>query len=159
MKLRKGLYIAGLCGALVFGAVSHAFLQASEPGSPNDPLVTQSYVHQLVNQAVGAALGQGGTGQGAQAPQANVFEPIQVLAGQILIGHEGTEIILRAGSAIAVIPGEAGIVNATAGVDITNGAIIPTNHYLIVPRDDGRGILALTTAYFMVKGSFSIITH
>jgi len=153
MKIRKNLYIAGLCGPLVFGALSHGFLQASEPGGANDPLVTQSYVHQLVNQTLGA-LGQVGIG----TAEAFIFQPIQLQAGQTLLAHEGTEIILRAGQAVAVVPGDVGIVNITSGVDVLNGAVIQTNHFLIIPREDGRGILALTTAYFMVKGGFSIIT-
>jgi len=154
MKIRKGLYIAGLCAALVFGAVSHAFLQASEAGGAGDPLVTQSYVHQLVNQTL-AALGQAGAG----TTEPFIFQPVQIFAGQTLIGHEGTEIILRAGQGVAVVSGDAGIVNVTSGIDISHGLVIPTNHYLIVPRHDGRGILALTTVYLMVKGGYDIIAH
>jgi len=85
------------------------------------------------------------------------LEPIFIPAGSTLVGHEGTEFLLRTGQATA-ITGENGIINVTAGRDVMNGEQIPANHLLIVPRSDGRGFLATTDLHVMIRGGFDIVS-
>ena len=83
------------------------------------------------------------------------FEPLFVPAGSTLIAYGGTEIILRSGRAVAIADSD-GLVDVTAGVDIRNGTSIPTNHLLLVPRTDGRGMYFVTEGWLMIKGSYEI---
>ena len=157
MKIRKSLYIAGLCGAALFGGMflGSASTQA-EPGTPTDPIVTQSYVHRFVADAIAGLNVPTATAPAAPAESA-VFTPIHVMAGHVLLGNEGTEIILRSGQAMANVPGTDGLTNLTIGADMAHGTSISANHLLVVPRRDGRGIWALSDAWMLVKGDFEIV--
>ena len=173
--MRKKLYIAGLglaflAGGLIFGQVGGNLLSAN-PGGAEDPLVSRSYVDMRFNELVQLI-----NAQQFAAPQVNTeailneiladierffggdaaFSPVHVYAGQIILAGEGTEIILRSGTATAHVPGPDGIVNATAGQDIFQGAQIPANNLMIIPREDGRGIRATTNAWFIIRGDFRI---
>jgi hypothetical protein len=64
---------------------------------------------------------------------------------------------LRSGEATAIDNGYNGVANLTAGMDMMTGNNIELNHLLLVPRADGRGILATTEAWVMVRGSYSIL--
>jgi len=166
---RKALYMLGLCGALVLGfAVNGAFngvlVGSSNPGGPQDPLVTQSYV----DQAIALALAEFGKDFACDSCEGRVgephgdncvgmtFTPVRIFAGWMIMGGEGTEIILRSGEAAIFAPGPDGVVNTTIGADMPHNAGVTANHYLIIPRADGRAIRAITDAWFMVKGNFDI---
>ena len=84
------------------------------------------------------------------------FEALMVPEGRTLIGHAGAEFILRGGSATAV-SGPDGMVDVTAGRDVVSGETMPTNHLLLVPRSDGRGFIAHTDVWVMIKGGFDIV--
>ncbi len=125
----------------------------SEPGSEGDPLVTLSYVEQRMEQLqfyIDDKI------ESLPAGGGNVFEVVNIKAGQSLIAREGTEIILRTGKAKAVASAGGGLSDVTAAKDIKNNAVIPANHLLIIPRDDGRGVKAITDIILMVKGNYDI---
>lgn len=152
----------------------------SDPGTVQDPLVTKSYVDvQLValkaslegktstttttttqaidlatmTQYVDAQMKKVGTtsGQG--------FSVVELAPESIVTCGESTEFIVRVGETKA-IGNEAGngISDVTSGVDLTGGTTIPLNHLVIVPRADGRGIMVLTKAFIMIKGTYTITT-
>ena len=143
---------------------------ANQPGTEADPLISRSYLEQrLAAQASGISdemlnfliqditrsvmesLGEG------TAAQAGGYTPVHVSGGQILIGGEGTEIILRSGTATAFTEVSDGIVNATTGFELFNGAEISPNHVLIVPRYDGRGVAITSSgAWFIIRGPYTI---
>lgn len=138
-------YIAVLVVMIaVFGLTIVAAAASADPGSEKDPLVTKSYVDNLIAQIKGS----GGT--------SNSYTAIQLTAGQKLIGNEGTEIILRSGEATAIDNGANGISDLTGGKDLMTGNGINPNHLLLVPRSDGRGIAATTDIWVMVRGSYNI---
>jgi len=124
---------------------------SANPGNASDPLVTQSYVHLAIHQAL-AGIEQGS----AASNQTPMFAPVQVLAGQVILGGEGAVLILRSGVAVANVPATDGIVNTTSGADLFNDHVVELNHYLIIPRADGRGVRALTDTWFLVKGEYQI---
>ena len=72
------------------------------------------------------------------------------------------EVIVRSGSTKVVSPftvkwEEQGVSDTTDGVEIYNDGAVPTNHTIIIPRDDGRGITALDGgAWIMVRGDYII---
>lgn len=117
----------------------------ADPGSESDPLVTKSYVDNLIAQIKG-------TGGASDS-----YEAILITAGQKLIGNEGTEIILRSGEATAIDNGANGVSDITAGKDLMTGNWVNPNHLLLVPRSDGRGIAASTDIWVMVRGSYNIV--
>ncbi|MDO4551966.1 MAG: hypothetical protein Q4C22_00360 [Bacillota bacterium] len=139
MKQKRFLILV-LVLALVGAAAISVF--AAEPGSSEDPVVTQSYV----DAQIAAALGEGGA----------VFTAINVPAGSSLIGAGGTELVLRSGQATAIDNGADGVSDLTGARDLKGGDTVEANHLLLVPRDDGRGIRAVTEIWVMVKGGYTI---
>ncbi|MCL1808986.1 MAG: hypothetical protein FWG42_04350 [Clostridiales bacterium] len=128
---KKYLLVAGVAALLVVGVGAWA---ASEgPGSEADPVVSKSYVDAKAS-----------------------FAPVLLGEGQKLLGSEGAEIILRSGEAFAIDNGENGVSDLTSGKDLMSGDQVALNHLLLVPRADGRGIMALTEAWVMVKGIYDI---
>ncbi|MFZ5815809.1 MAG: hypothetical protein ACOY93_10970, partial [Bacillota bacterium] len=84
------------------------------------------------------------------------FRVVTVPAGQAIIGEAGTEIVLRGGQATAITTPQGGLLNATAGTDMQQGQEVSPNHLLVVPRSDGRGLLAVTDIVLMVKGPATV---
>lgn len=106
----------------------------SQPGSEGDPLVSRSYVDQYVK-----------------------FEVVSVGQGQSLTGSaSGVEVVVRAGKAAAIGSEAGGIADLTAGVDLKTGREVPLNHLLMIPRADGRGVLARTDLVVMVRGPYEV---
>jgi hypothetical protein len=122
--------LAAACLFLVYSAFAGA---ESDPGGSGDPLVTQSYVDQYVQ-----------------------WKVVELGAGQVLKGSAGTEIIIRRGQAVVIDPIGNGIPDITSGVDIYAGSIVPNNHLLIIPRDDGRAVGAKSDIVVMCRGGASV---
>ncbi|MDR3091068.1 MAG: hypothetical protein LBU36_02550 [Clostridiales bacterium] len=125
--------------------------RAAEPGSEGDPVVTKSYVDARIAEIMGAS-----PPSEAALPNKNAFEPVFASRGQKVLGKEGAEIILRSGSCAAYCPGSDGLVNATRGLDLADGAGIDANNLILIPRDDGRGVLVSKDAWFIIKGGYEI---
>jgi len=103
-----------------------------EPGSERDPLVAKSYVDRYAK-----------------------FELLSVEAGRaVLPANTGAEIVVRSGRAVAIAGEAGGLADVTAGRDIGDGAAIPLNHLLVVPRADGRGLKASTDLILMIRGDY-----
>jgi len=150
-----------LTACLVFFVIAATLLTGGIlPGSTEDPLVSKSYVDDKFNQVLTVLSSLNNapptTQQPNQASPSASYTPVNVKMGQVLIGGEGTEIILRSGKALGHCPGENGLVNITTGTEVFSGIQISQNHMLIVPRNDGRGALVLEDAWFLVKGDYSI---
>lgn len=86
----------------------------------------------------------------------STYSVVQANAGQKVLGKGGTEIILRSGEATAIDNGANGVSDITAGQDLMTGQRVGLNHLLLVPKDDGRGIHALTEVFVMVRGPYTI---
>jgi len=160
LKFAKIAALALVIGILYFNVTANA-----QPGTPEDPLVSRSYVNNRIAE-LEARIAQMTipVGDPVQAPiqtpsqavERELFRVVRVYTGTILIGGASTEIILRSGEA-TVVAGQNGLANVTAGHDIMNGHAVPHNHLLIVPQADGRGLRFHTVAYLMVKGDFHLI--
>ena len=74
----------------------------------------------------------------------------------VLIGEEGTEVVLRMGSAEIIATEKGGLADLTSGYDLPDGTAMPSNHHLIIPVGDGRGIEAQGTVIVLVKGDYTI---
>ncbi len=117
----------------VYGGCTMVFGSANTPGSSEDPLVSKSYVDSAL-----------------------AYEVVHLQANQKILGGAGTEIILRSGEATAIGNGANGVSDLTLGKDLMTTDKVNTNHLLMVPRDDGRGIQVWTESYLMVRGKYSI---
>ncbi|TCT14107.1 hypothetical protein EDC18_107176 [Natranaerovirga pectinivora] len=88
----------------------------------------------------------------------NSFIVVELNEKDVLIGGEGTELIVRAGKTFVLDNlHNNGIPNMTTGKTLFLGDAIDNNHLLVIPRDDGRGIVSSTKTWVMVKGEYSII--
>lgn len=130
------------------------YVVASGPATEADPIITKSYIDEVVLPQIYAYIDEfSGASEGP-----STFQVVTVNAGKTLIGGAGTEFILRMGKGTIVGSTRGGIADVTSGTDLANGAEIPSNHHLIVPLDDGRGlkINSSNDALVMVKGAYSI---
>lgn len=146
---KKGIALAAVLVLLLGATIAVALAASGEAGSQDDPLVTKSYVDGKIAE-VKSSNSSGGSSS------AGTYKSISLEEGQSLIGGEGTEMILRSGEATALDNGANGISDVTAGVDLWTGNPVATNHLLLVPRADGRGIKATTIIWVMVRGEYSI---
>jgi hypothetical protein len=89
------------------------------------------------------------------------FEVVEIEAGQSIILSDSSEIILRAGKALAIAgekgDGLADITTDSEKNNLVTGDIVPLNHLLLVSRDDNRGIKAITKIWVLVKGDYNIL--
>lgn len=134
---------------------------AADPASEGDPLVTKSYVEQVVLPDIYDYIDsktQTSTSSPSSSSAADTFKVVAVNPGKKIVCDAGCEIILRMGSATILGSARGGIADVTGGLDLPDGASAPLNHHLIVPIGDGRGLLINTPndALVMIKGSYSI---
>ncbi len=87
------------------------------------------------------------------------FVVVELSAGDALYAVSACDIMLRAGSAYCIAPDERqGISDYTDGVEIYNGMALTKNHMCLIPRGDGRGIMANSESVFiMVRGDYTIV--
>jgi len=177
MKNRKWVWAVLLVAIVLVGAISAASAATGTPGSEADPVVTKSYVDKTVKTAAetsAKAAAEAAVGPAAKAAVeaeidtltekiregfsdgSGTFEVVNVPAGQSVIGKAGTEIIVRSGAAKAIDNGEDGVSDVTGGADLRGGVTVETNHLLLCPRDDGRGVYAASELWIMVRGDYTI---
>lgn len=163
--------------ALAIGILSVTTVYAADgfAGTENDPLVTKSYVDKVIANI----KGNNNSGNTAElearlSAQEQVtlqlleeisalkqsknagFEIVTVPAGKTIYGKQGSEIIIRSGEGTILSSAGGGVQDVTDGVDLSGGASAPNNNLLIVPREDGRGIVAAKTMVVMVRGGYTV---
>ncbi len=179
-NLIKSIVIGTISTVLLFTTV-----YASTAGSSDDPIVTKSYVDQQVASIMNIISNntnsnnsnnsnntttvtdltdeqkkeiiENVTSQVLTLTTTTSYVPVELKSGQVLLGGEGTEIILRSGSCNAYVTTSNGVVNATNGTELFNNNKVEKNNILIIPRADGRGVKATSDGtWFIVKGSYTI---
>lgn len=155
-KFKKTILVLGVASIILGSRIVF-----SEPGSEKDPLVSLSYLEKRIDQ-LKYYIDEKLSAVGENNNLSNSFEVVQILAGQSIIGKDGTEIILRGGTgngpgrAKIVALGKDGLSDLTVGKDLKKDEEVPINHLLIVPRGDGRGVYAINDSVFLVKGGYEI---
>lgn len=102
-------------------------------------------------------LPEGTVSTGSRYATVNLKEGQQIFASVY-----SCELIVRSGDAKVVSPftvkwEEQGVSDTTEGKEIYNDEWIAQNHNIIIPRDDGRGVVALEGgAWIMVRGDYII---
>ncbi|SHM58585.1 hypothetical protein SAMN05660826_01415 [Caldanaerovirga acetigignens] len=146
----RSVFIAGLILIFLVG-YGIGMANVGEPGSQDDPLVTKSYVDKVVSE-LKSYLDESSSGN----QSIGTFEVVYLEKGDRLVAGKGAEIILRSGIAKVVDSENGGIADVTDGKDLRRNERAPQNHLLIVPRDDGRGLIAETNVVLTVRGSFKV---
>lgn len=176
--MRRKIYILLMIFILSLGAINIVLAVGSVPGSSDDPLITESFLDkklqelskslQDISSSVNQKLQQISTNvsvldnkveemnKKVGQSSGSTFEAVNLPAGKTLIGEAGTEIILRAGKAKVVSETSAGLSDVTSGEDVIKDLSIEKNHLIIIPRADGRGIIAGTGSVVMVRGGYQI---
>ena len=152
--MKKKILALAICVAVLLSGVIFAFAV----GGQDDPFVSVSYVENVlipriinyINIRVSGGEIESGAGYNPH------FEVVSVSAGQRLMGEAGTEFILRAGAGTIIASELGGISDTTNGADLPHTMPVPTNHLLIVPRSDGRGLSITADALVMVRGRYSV---
>jgi hypothetical protein len=163
-KVRNSKVYVALLGTAILFAVSTQVTKAGylNPGTSEDPIVTQSYVEKrneqlkyYIDQKISEMGGTSSPSNGSQ--EAATFQVIEVNKGQQVIGKGGTEMILRSGTAKAIASQSGGLSNLTAGKDLQSDENVPLNHLILIPRDDGRGLnITWDKTFILIKGGYEI---
>ena len=154
--------------ALVCISLAGVALAAGQQGTQADPLVTKSYVEQVVipniltqvdaklaqreqslrsqlTAEVERYLGAGGDrlpgGSGGEGTSAGAYRVVTLQAGQTVTGAAACEFLL--------------LVDMTAGTTLASGGALVENH-LYLATIEGRGVRASTAATLMVRGSYTV---
>lgn len=156
-KQNKIKYILAL--GIVTVLTAGTIIASGAGGTSEDPVVTKGYIEQIVIPQVEnyvnakvADVSIGSDGDGTAVS----FSIVNMSKGQKIIAAAGTEIILRMGTATIIATQKGGLADTTAGVDLSNGSEMPSNHLLIVPVADGRGIEANSEVIVMIKGGYTL---
>jgi hypothetical protein len=189
MKKRYLLIIMSTLLATGYFAGQRTVTQAdgiNQAGSAEDPLVTKSYVDQILKGHVPSGTGSSATVpsmddiskyiaseldkrmQSLPSPTPNVPSPsapaaitvVNLKPNQTLFAGEGAEFIVRTGKVTVVSTDGNGVPDVTAGKDLPAGTVVELNHLLVFPRE-GRGIKPdpKTTGdtYVMIRGNYLLV--
>ena len=160
MKRHNGLKFGITAGVCV--ALSLVMPALATPGTESDPLISQSYITSTVMPQLEEYIREevakqaGNTTAGTTGSSSESFEVVKLDKGDKLVCENGTELILRMGTATIIASEAGGIADVTIGTDLAEGTQMPSNHHLIVPLSDGRGIKATSSVLVMVKGGYRI---
>ena len=137
----KKIIMAVLILAAIFAVGSGAV------GNEDDPLISLSYIENVLMPYIDEVAGS-----------QDGFAVVELEAGKSIECMAGSEIILRSGEGVILIPKSAsgGFTDVTAGCDVVNGDVAEANHLLICPRSDGRKIKANSKVYLMIRGGYEI---
>lgn len=87
-----------------------------------------------------------------------LYEVIELTTGDQLYAVSACEIILRAGEAYCIAPDPTQGLAALTGYEVLNGQALAKNINHLIPRGDGRGIMANSQSVFiMVRGEYKIV--
>lgn len=117
------------------------YLVYAQAGDDNDPIISLSYLKQVFAPEIKEEL---------------TFKVVTVEKNKTVICGAGAEVIQRMGTSTVVATQKGGIADTTAGYDLANGTVTPSNHMLIVPVADGRGFKTESECIFMIKGSYEV---
>ena len=157
--MKKKLLVLVVCVAVI--AASFTAIWASNVGGADDPLVSVSYIEnvlmpRIVSYINARLAGVETTNPNDIAGYNPQFEVVSVPAGRRIVGESGTEFIVRTGQATIIASDLGGISDVTDGGDLSHATVAPHNHLLIVPRSDGRGLNVTADALIMVRGRYVV---
>lgn len=178
--MKNKVKLSLLAMLLICCAAASAFAGVNAADTSSDPLVTMSYIEQVLAPRIKNELinyidktyapPKLPEDTGVEVPGDNTTEPpidnttppvdnvaqgyvvVNMKQGQKLLAKSPAEIILRSGKAIAITPfADQGVCDMTDGSELYNHEELPRYHYCLIPRgDDGRGIVAITDEIYIM---------
>ncbi|MBQ9411938.1 MAG: hypothetical protein IJU29_02440 [Oscillospiraceae bacterium] len=151
-RLRSVLLTAA--GLLALAAAVYA---VTGYGTEDDPLITKSYLDQVVQPQLERELEEELASALSAAADGGVFTLVTLEAGQTLSAPAGTELLLRSGEAGASSPDSAlrVLADATSGSSLDSGDALTADHLYVVAAD-GAGIAARGAVRILVSGDCSV---
>lgn len=178
--MKKPDRITAVFGAVVLSAVVlvGTFSALAAGGDQSDPLVTLSYLTQVVTPALeekvdkqveaneqaltdklNAAIDEYSRqmeqtlsqGTGASA----AFASVSLAPGQTLCPAAGSELLLRSGGAVVTVGSSPVLLDATAGSSLEIGGSLTQNHLYVAPLE-GAGVAVESAALFLVRGAYTV---
>lgn len=160
MKLIKPKFIIPAVIIIILATLT-AVTAIATPGDGNDPIVTLSYINDTVipqlKEYVDNKFSSASQQNTASGSSSSSYNLVNVKSGQKIIGGEGTEFVLRMGSATIIATENGGVADLTSGLDLQNGSAVPANHNLLSPKNDSRGIHMSTDGIILIKGTYTVI--
>lgn len=169
-----------LCGLLALLSAMTVTVLAATYDSSEDPIISLSYLTDVFRpnlvkeyetkiaalEAKIDALSSGTYTPVETEPATNTTPTVgttyvveELAYGDCLYAEGPVDILLRSGSAMCISnenPSQ-GISDYTEGVEIYHGEDLTINHMCLIPRGDGRGIMAKAQSVFiMVRGEYRI---
>lgn len=148
---------------------------SANPGTDQDPLVTLSFVEKRLDETVKSLSAQiadlksrvdglqGSASSGSSAGStsgtsagAMVFTMVQAEKGQFVYFGNSAEFIVRGGKVTVIATASGGLADLTGGKDLAMNQVVPANHHILVPKDDGRGLVVLEKTWLLVKGPYTV---
>lgn len=139
----KKTILAIICIVAVITSGVMLFSAFAEPGSSDDPIVTKSYIDNVLSQMSGGPS----------------YRLVSMNDSQKLVCGAGAELILRQGGGTIFSSLNGGLADVTEGVDLADGTPVPANHLLIVPVSDGRGFVAHGNVLVLVRGEAEVVNQ
>ena len=155
-KIKSPIFLALIITLSLITVGQMVYASTKEPGSKEDPIVTMSFVELKIEQLKDYIDQKSFSSNGSNPIQSPTFKVVELKGGQSLIAGAGTELILRSGEASAISSSLGGLSDVTGAKDLQKDEKVPTNHLLIIPRDDGRGVRALADCFLLVRGGYTI---
>lgn len=176
MKIKSKIFVAAV------GLVGGVLLLGATQGSELDPLVTLSYLSDVLTpsilEQVDTKIADSQTGYTTQLDQAidqyetqiedklsqagagdismentSVFQTVTLTSGQTLTLSAGGELLLRSGTATCAATPE--VVDSTLGENLAKGDGLTTNHLYLVMAE-GPALTATSDVTVLVRGTYSV---
>lgn len=140
----------------------------TEYSSADDPLVSKSYVNDVLGPQIMAQVLEKIEKEYVKLSDisnvsAGEYKVLTLSKNQTLMASGVCEIVILSGNATALITSSAnvsngeGLIDLTVGSVITNGSLIKTNSYVIIPKSDGRGFVVTSdSAVILARGSYVV---
>lgn len=179
--MKQNNRIAAAFGAIVLASVAliGAFSASATAGDQTDPLITLSYLTQVVkpellskvdeqiaaneeellgkvNAAIEGYSAEMEKALGGTGGNGATYTLVTLSKDDLLCPDAGVEILVRTGAA-KVLAGSTPVVHdATSGAAVGIGAEIQANHLYVVPLE-GAVLQAVTDCTLLVRGSFVVV--
>ena len=155
---RKKLFTIAICVLVAVAALSAAVYAAVSYGSQDDPLISKSYLDEVLAPKLEADFQAE-----LDAAMANIekqessdFAVISLTKGQTVSCGVGCEVMLRIGSAEALGADYPVLVDSTNGDSVSNGSALKSNHlYLVTIAGNGFKATAGTTK-LLIRGNYTV---
>lgn len=136
--------------------------------SQNDPLISLSYLEDIFGPRLLDEMLKKVDAEYVKITDISVnaggsYTLATLLKGQALMADTALEVVLISGTGTVIVTASGnlnagvGISDLTSGSVVTNGNPLPQNHYLVIPKPDGRGFLVTSEeAIVLVRGEYHI---